>query len=161
MRCLASSVAFLFALSLHAESPKLSPPDAARQQQTLDNIKQFALTHLDRSTNLACTQVGSPANSKTITIELSAGAAHRGTASGIDTSALLENVFAASNGTEFQFDHWGTIRGKQLAAYRYSNRVNGRTHAGLVYADETGDISRITFRDANAPAHLFCSANSR
>ena len=141
------SLAFLFALSLQAQPAR---------PELLEKIKQLAPHE-----NLSCTQVGSPANSKTITIELSAGAAHRGTASGIDTSALLENVFAASNGTEFQFDHWGTIRGKQLAAYRYSNRVNGRTHAGLVYADETGAISRITFRDANAPAHLFCSANSR
>jgi hypothetical protein len=161
MRCLASSLAFFCALSLHAESPKLAPPDPAQEQQTLDNIKQFAITHLDRNANLSCTQIGAPSSSKVITIELSAGPAHRGTASAIDTGVLLEDVFATSNGTEFQFDHWGTIRGKQMAAYRYSNHLNGKTHAGLVYADENGAISRITFRGADAPAHLFCSANSR
>jgi hypothetical protein len=153
------SLALFFALSLHAESPKLAPPDPAREQQNLDNIKQFALTHLDRSANLSCTQIGAPSNSKTITIEL-APARHR-TASSIDAAGLLEDVFAPSSATEFQWDHWSNIKGKTEAVYRYSSRVNGRTRAGLVFADETGIISRITFRGTDAPAHLFCSAKSR
>jgi hypothetical protein len=159
MRSLASSLAFLCALSLHAESPKLAPPDPAREQQTLDNMKQFALTHLDRSANLSCTQVGAPASSKTITIELAP--THHGTASSIDAGALLEDVFAPSSSTEFQWDHWSNVRGKTETVYRYSSRVAGKTRAGLIFADENGAISRITFRGADAPAHLFCSANSR
>jgi hypothetical protein len=153
------SLALIFALSLHAESPKLAPPDPAREQQTLDHIKQFALTHLDRSANLACTQVGAPASSKTITIELAP--ARHGTPSSIDAGAYLEDVFAASSATEFQWDHWSNAKGKTEAVYRYSSRANGKTLAGLIFADENGAISRITFRGADAPAHLFCSAKSR
>ena len=154
MRCFVSSLAFFCALTLHAESPKPAP-----DQQTLDNLKQFALTHFDRSTNLSCTRAGLPTSSRTITIELTETRAHRGTGSNIDAGALFEDVFAPSSGTEFQFDHWGTIRGKIEAVYRYSGRSNGKTRAGLVYADEaTGAIARITFRGADTAAHLFCSA---
>ena len=154
------SLALIFVLSLHAESPKLTPPDSAREQQTLDNIKQFALTHLDRGTNLSCTQVGTPASSKTITVELAP--ARHGTPSSIDAAGLFEDVFAPSSATEFQWDHWSSVKGKTEAVYRYSSRANGKTRAGLIFADETtGAISRITFRGADAPAHLFCSANSR
>ena len=152
------SLALIFVLSLHAES-KLTPPDSVREQQTLDNIKQFASTHLDRGVNLSCTQVGTPASSRTITIELAAN--QHGTPSAIDASALLEDVFAPSSATEFQWDHWSNVKGKTEAVYRYSSRANGKTRAGLIFADETGAISRITFRGADAPAHLFCSANSR
>jgi hypothetical protein len=159
MRSLASSLAFLCALSLRAESPKLAPPDPARDQQTLDNIKQFALTHLNRSANLSCTQVGAPASSKTITIELAP--ARHGTPSAIDAAGLAEDVFAPSSVTEFQWDHWSNLKGKTEAVYRYSSRASGKTRAGLIFADENGAISRIIFRGADAPAHLFCSANSR
>ena len=159
MRSLASSLAFFCALSLHAESPKLAPPDPQREQQNLDNIKQFALTHLDRSANLSCTQIGAPASSKTITIELAP--ARHGTASTIDAGSLLDDVFAASSATEFQWDHWSNVKGKTEAVYRYSSRANGKTRAGLIFAGESGAISRITFRGADAPAHLFCSAKSR
>jgi len=156
MRSLASSLAFFCALSLYAQAPKLAPPEP----QTLENIKQFASGHLDPQ-NLSCTQVEPPGNAKTVTLELVDPSPRHGAASGIDTGSLFQNVFAVSSGTEFQFDHWGTIRGKKMAAYRYSNQINGKTHAGLVYADEnTGAISRITFR-GEAPAHLFCSSNSR
>jgi hypothetical protein len=159
MRSLASSLAFFCALSLYAESPKLAPPDPAREQQTLDNIKQFALTHLDRSANLSCTEIGAPASSKTITIELAP--ARHGNPSGIDAASLLDDVFAPSSATEFQWDHWSNVKGKTEAVYRYSSRVAGKTRAGLIFADENGAISRVTFRGAEAPAHLFCSGNSR
>jgi hypothetical protein len=160
------SLALIFVLALHAES-KLTPPDSVRELQTLDNIKQFALTHLDRSANLSCTQIGAPASSKTITIELAANRPQvtHGTPSAIDASGLLEDVFAPSSATEFQWDHWSNVKGKTEAVYRYSSRANGKTRAGLIFADETGAISRITFRGAaafrgaDAPAHLFCSAN--
>jgi hypothetical protein len=109
--------------------------------------------------NLACTQIGAPASSKTITIELAP--TRHGTPSGIDAGGLLADVFAPSSATEFQWDHWSNVRGKTEAVYRYSSRANGKTRAGLIFADETGAISRITFRGADASAHLFCSANSR
>ena len=158
MRSFASSL-FLCGLSLHAATPSVKPaPDAAQQEQTVLSIRQFATAHLDRHTNLSCAQVAAAAGTKTITVEFSA-APHRGTDPAIDVSALLEDVFATSNAAEFRFDHFGTIAGKPLAAYNYSFQSNGKLHAGTIYADETtGAISRITFRGAEAPAHLFCSA---
>jgi hypothetical protein len=157
MRSLASPLAFFFALSLQAESPKPAPP------QTLDNLKQFASAHFERRENLSCTQVDPPVNSKTITVEfLDPSMPHHGTATSIDTANLFQDVFAPSSGTGFEWDHWGTLRGKKMAVYRYSNQINGKTHAGLVFADEnTGAISRITFRAEAQTAHLFCSAQSR
>jgi hypothetical protein len=151
------SLAFLLTLSLYAESPtKLAPPE-----QTLDNIKQFAATHLDRRENLSCVQVGAPSSSKTVTVEFSALPAH-GIPSDVDAGGLLEDVFAPSSATEFHWDHWATLKGKPLAVYNYSFQINGKTHAGSIFADEnTGAISRITFRGAAAPAHLFCSTRSR
>jgi len=159
MRGLASSVAFFCVLSLHGESPKLAPPDPAREQQTLDNLKRFALTHLDRNANLSCTQIGAPASSKTITVELVP--ARHGNPSTVDAAGLLEAVFVPSSATEFQWDHWSNVKGKTESVYRYSSRANGKTRAGMIFADENGVISRITFRGADAAAHLFCSANSR
>jgi hypothetical protein len=141
----------LLALSLQAQPPKLAAPDP----RALENIKQFVAEH----EKLSCNQVEPPSNSKTITLEfLDPSTPHHGTPSGIDTASLFQNVFPASNLTDFEFDHWATIRGKKLVAYRFSNVVNGKTHAGSVYADEnTGAISRIIFRPADQTAHLFCT----
>jgi hypothetical protein len=154
MRSLASSLAFFSALSLQAQPPKLAPPEP----QTLENLKQSAPHE-----NLSCTQVEPQSNTRTITIELIDPSAPRhGTASTIETAGLFQDVFALSSGTAFEFDHWGMLKGKKMAVYRYSNSINGKTHAGLVYANEnTGAISRITFRAADTTAHLFCTAHSR
>jgi hypothetical protein len=133
-------------------------PDAAQQEQTVRSIKQFATAHLDRHTNLSCVQVATPTGTKTITVDFSA-TAHHGADPNANVSALLEEVFSTSNAAEFRFDHFGTIAGKPLAAYNYSFQLDGKVHAGVIYADETtGAISRIAFRGAEAPAHLFCTA---
>jgi len=136
---------------------------APAQPQTLENIKQFAAAHLDPRETFSCTELEPQANSKTVTIEMTDPSTPRhGTPSNFDTGGLLENVFSVSNNTDFEWDHWGMLRGKKVAVYRYSNQINGKTHAGLIYADEnTGAISRITFRGADTTAHLFCAAQSR
>jgi hypothetical protein len=159
MRSLVSFLPFFCALSLGAQPPKLAAPEP----QTLDNIKQFASTQLERPENLSCTQVPATVNSKTITVEfVDPSTPRHGTATSIDVGSLLQDVFPVAAGTGFQFDHWGTLRGKKLAVYRYSNQTGGRTHAGMVYGDEnTGAISRITFRGTGQTAELFCRAQSR
>jgi hypothetical protein len=159
MRSLASSLAFFSALTLQAQSPKLARPEP----QAIENIKQFAAAHFDPRENLSCNQVEAQGNTRTVTVEfLDPLAPRHGTPSGIDTTSLFQNVFAASSGTGFEFDHWGNLKGKKLAVYRYSNVMNGKTHAGLVYADpENGAVSRITFRGTDTAAHLFCVAQSR
>jgi hypothetical protein len=158
MRSLAS-LAFLSVLSLQAQPPKLAPPEP----RALENIKQFAATHFDPRENLSCTQVEPQGNTRTVTIEfLDPSMPHHGAPSSIETGTLFEEVFAVSSGTGFEFDHWGMLRGKKVAVYRYSNQINGKTHSGLVYADEnTGAVSRITFRGTETTAHLFCTAQSR
>jgi hypothetical protein len=141
-----------------AETLKVPAPDAARQEQTINNVRQFASSHLDRHANLSCAQVATTASTKTITVEFT-DVAHRGTPSSLDATGMIQDVLAISSGTDFEFDHYGTIGGKPFAAYRYSFQTNGKTHAGLIYADEeTGAISRVTFRGADQAAHLFCSS---
>ncbi len=150
---------FFIALSLQAATPRLRPPDPARQQQTVETVRQFALTHLNGQENLSCRQAWA-GTAKTITLDLSDMPGQQpGATTGIDTASLIQNVFALSSGTQFEWDHWGSIGGKKLAVYRYSYQMNGQTHAGSVFADEdTGAISRMTFRGVDTPAHLFCSA---
>ena len=147
------SFAFLLALSLQAQPVKLSPPEP----QVLEKIKQVAPHE-----NLSCTQVDSQANSRALTIEfMDPSTPRHGTPSSLETGTLFQDVFAPASGTGFEFDHWAMLRGKKVAVYRYSNQFNGKTHAGLLYADgNTGAISRITFR-AETNAHLFCTAQSR
>jgi hypothetical protein len=133
---------------------------AAPEPQSLEKIKQFASTHFDLRENLSCNEVERPSNSRTVTVEIvDLSAPRHGIPTRIDTASLFQNVFAISSGTDFEFDHWGTLKSKRTAVYRYSNQINGKTHAGLVYADEnTGAISRITFRGTDVTAHLFCTA---
>jgi hypothetical protein len=153
MRSLAS-LAILFSLSLQAQSPK---------PQALENLKQFAAVHFDPRESLSCTQVEPQGNTRTITVEfLDPSTPRHGVQTNVETANLFQNVFAVSSATGFEFDHWSNLRGKKVAVYRYSNQINGKTHAGLVYADEnSGAVSRITFRGTDATAHLFCTAPSR
>jgi hypothetical protein len=149
MRRIASSLAFFCALTLHSQTP-----DSDRHERTLNNVRQFASTLRE---NLSCVEASSPGSSKTVTVEFSE-APHHGTASTIDTSSLLQDVFAVSSGAEFHWDHSGTLNGKTMAVYNYSFQLNGKTHAGSMFVNEdTGAISRITFRGMDSPAHLFCS----
>jgi hypothetical protein len=152
MRSFASSLVLISALTLQAQ-PKISPPEP----RALENLKQFAVAGFD---NLSCNQVDPQGNTKTITIEfLDPSSPRHGIASSLETGTLFKDVFAISSNTDFEFDHWAMLRGKKVVVYRYSNQINGKTHAGLVYADESsGAVSRITFRAADITAHLFCTA---
>jgi hypothetical protein len=142
------SFAFFFALSLQAQPPR---------PELLEKVKQFSPPE-----SVSCTQVAPSTNSRTITMEMTdLSTLPHGTPSSLDTRTLLQDVFSPSSGTGFEFDRWASVKGKKTAVYRYSNRIDGKTHAGLVYADENGTISRITFRAADTTAHLFCSAQSR
>ena len=153
------SLASFFLFFPYLQGANIPPP----QPQTLDSVKQFAAAHLDVRETRYCAEVMAPEKSRTITIDFTETAEHhRGTPSKIDTGSMFENVFAPSAGTDFEFDHWSSFKGKKLAVYRYSNRFNGRAHAGYIWADEnTGAIARMMFRAADTTAHLFCSADSR
>jgi hypothetical protein len=159
MRCFASSLAFFSVLTLQAQPARLAPPEP----QTLENIKQFASTHFDPREALSCNQVALPSNTRTITLDfLDPSSPRHGTPTSIDTNGMLQDVFAVSSGTDFEFDHWAMLRGKKVAVYRFSNQLNGKTHAGLVFGDkDSGAISRITFRGTDQTAELFCPTQSR
>lgn len=156
MRSFASSLVLISSLTLQAQPAKLAPPEP----RVLESLRQFAATGFD---NLSCTQVEPQANTKVITIEfLDPSSPRHGIATNLETASLFQDVFAMSGNTNFEFDHWAMLRGNKVVVYRYNNQVNGRTHAGLVFADEsTGAVSRMTFRAEDTTAHLFCSAHSR
>lgn|SRR5487761_2033279 len=144
-------------LSVYAAIP--DPPDSARQEQTIANIRQYAAAHLNRDASLSCTQL--PANVKTMTVEFD-DSARRGAAPNTAMAGLVEEIFAPSSAAGFRWDHWANLNGKTLAVYAYSFTMNGKTRSGTVFADEsTGAIARMTFRGVEAPAHLFCSARPR
>ncbi len=151
-------IAFLTCL-LTAYAATAAPPDASRQEQTISSVKEYAAGHLNRDTKFACSQAAA-GNTKTLTVDF-AETARRGTASNADTAALIETVFAPSSAAEFRWDHYSTVGAKTLAVYAYSFVLNGKTHAGTIFADEdSGAIARMTFR-GEASAHLFCSAAAR
>ena len=155
MRSLAT-LAFFFTISLEAQRTP-SRPEPARQDQILENVRQYAMGHLDRAENISCSEAPFAGSAKTITVDFS-GVSH-GTASSIDTASMIRDVFSPSSGAEIYRDHAGTLRGGTVGVYNYSFVSNGKTHAGSIYAnEETGAIARITFRGADAAAHLFCSA---
>jgi len=84
--------------------------------------------------------------------------------------SMMKEVFAPESEAEFAFDHWGKLRGRVLAAFRYSID-SAHTHysidyaadehddqriytayQGLVYADaNTGEIAQIRFEAVNSP----------
>jgi hypothetical protein len=138
----------------------LPPPDAARQQNDLTNIQLYVSQHFNRETKFNCAQTPDVSNSRTVTIELSIGGApHQGATTGVDTASLLQEVFAPSSGTVFEFDHYGNLQGQTMAVYRYSYTVNGSARAGTIFANETtGAVLRMTFRGTGTAAHLFCLA---
>jgi hypothetical protein len=81
--------------------------------------------------------------------------------------SMLRDVFADRSEADFTWDHWGTLRGKKMAVFRYSVDSAHSTYMldfdrgaqkvitaykGLVYADQdTGVVSRITFESENIP----------
>ncbi len=150
-------VFFSCLLGVYAAGP--APPDSARQEQTISNIRQFAAAHLNRDASLVCTAL--PSGTRTMTVEFGE-TPHRGAEPNTATTAMVEEVFAPSSGAEFRWDHFASLNGKSLVVYAYSFVMNGKTRAGAVFADEsTGSIARMTFRGVDTPAHLFCSSSSR
>jgi hypothetical protein len=81
--------------------------------------------------------------------------------------SMLHNIFDPEHDAKFDWDHWGTLRGKLM--YVFSYRIEKRygysmrddeakkeytsAYTGLVYADrQTKEIQRITLRTVEIPA---------
>jgi hypothetical protein len=90
-----------------------------------------------------------------------------GAVSNGEFGSLMREIFDPKSQAEFNWDHWGNIRGKLMAVYNYfidsghsqysisyedSQRII-TAYRGLIYADQnTGAISRITFVAVNIPS---------
>ena len=86
---------------------------------------------------------------------------------GGEFGSLLRSIFDPGSAAEFNWDHWGTLRGKRMAVFSYaidSGHSNYTisygedqqriitAYEGLVYADpDTGEVARIKFVAVNIP----------
>ena len=90
-----------------------------------------------------------------------------GVVSSGEFGTMLHNVFDPQSGTEFDWDHWATLRGKRMYVFSYSvpksagySMYDGETkreyttaYKGLVYADrQTRTAMRITMESTGIPA---------
>jgi hypothetical protein len=81
--------------------------------------------------------------------------------------SMLRNIFDSEHETKFDWDHWGTLRGKLMYVFAYrvekqygysmrddeSHKSYTSAYTGLVYADkETKEIERITLKTVEIPA---------
>jgi hypothetical protein len=175
----------------------IAPPDSVRQQQILDEIKQYALTYTENLPNFICLQVTrrfvdlnlsdhyrlidtvnaqlsyteGKENYRLVSInnrytntsmEQLGGAVSVG-----EFGSLMKGIFDPKSEAEFGWDHWGTLRGKRMAAFNYFIDSGHSTYSieyqreqriitaykGLIYADpDTGAIFRITFVAVDIPS---------
>lgn len=90
-----------------------------------------------------------------------------GVTSSGEWGSMLHNIFTPENGAQFDWDHWGTLRGKPMYTFAYriekdhgysmldreTNKEYTSAYTGLVYADkETKEIQRITLKTVEIPA---------
>jgi len=80
---------------------------------------------------------------------------------------MLHNIFTPEDGAQFDWDHWGTLRGKAMYVFAYriekdhgysmrdleAHNEYTSAYTGLVYADkETREIQRITLKAVEIPS---------
>lgn len=81
--------------------------------------------------------------------------------------SMLHNIFAPEDEAQFDWDHWGTLRGKLMYVFSYriekdhgysmyddeSKKQYTSAYTGLVYADvQTKEIQRITLKTVEIPS---------
>lgn len=81
--------------------------------------------------------------------------------------SMLHNIFAPEDEAQFDWDHWGTLRGKSMYVFAYrvekdhgysmrddeARKEYTSAYTGLVYADkETKEIQRITLKTVEIPS---------
>jgi len=90
-----------------------------------------------------------------------------GVTSSGEWGSMLHNIFTPENGAQFDWDHWGTLRGKPMYVFAYriekdrgysmldreTHREYTSAYTGLVYADkESREIQRITLKTVEIPS---------
>lgn len=181
-------------------SAPIPPPSSVRQQQILDQIRQYAMSYTQNLPNFICLQVTrqyvDPDSSdrfrliQTINAQLryhEGEEEHKvisvngklmnigfeetnvkagGAISTGEFGGMMRSIFDEKSQAQFNWDHWGTLRGKRMAVFNYyidSGHSDYRityentqqiitAFRGLVYADEnTGVVSRITLNAVDIP----------
>jgi hypothetical protein len=127
----------------------IPPPDSVRQQQILDQIKQYAMTYTENLPNFICLQVTRryvDFNSSdhyrivdTVNAQLSYAEGKEnyklvsvnnrytnqsmeelgGTRSVGEFGSFMKSIFDPKSEAEFGWDHWATLRGKRMAVFNY------------------------------------------
>jgi hypothetical protein len=127
----------------------IPPPDSVRQQQILDEIKQYAMTYTENLPNFICLQVTrrfvdfnlsdhyrlidtvnaqlsyteGKENYKLVSINNrytnTSMEQLEGAVSVGEFGSLMKGIFDPKSEAEFGWDHWATLRGKRMAVYNY------------------------------------------
>ena len=127
----------------------IPPPDSIRQQQILDEIKQYAMTYTENLPNFICLQVTrrfadlaggdhyrlmDTVNAqlnyaegvekyKVISVNnrvVNVGMEELGGAVSVgEFGSLMKGIFDPKSEAEFGWDHWGTLRGKRMAVFNF------------------------------------------
>lgn len=127
----------------------IPPPDSVRQEQILDEIKQYAMTYTENLPNFICLQVTRRYVDfnlsdryrimDTVNAQLSYSEGKEnyklvsvnnrytnqtmeqlnGATSVGEFGSLMKGVFDPKSEAEFGWDHWGTLRGKRMAVFNY------------------------------------------
>ncbi len=185
------------AVAAKAAAPVIPPPSEAEQQQLIRELREYALNYDKRLPDFLCTQVTrrfyDPSGleywvgADTITAKLSyfqnreekkvlfvnnqykdvdwdklGGATSTG-----EFGNLLKEIFEPGTEAFFQWERWGTLRGKRNHVIRYRvAQANSKWaivyeksmtiqpgYSGLVYADaQTGLITRVTLEAQEIPS---------
>lgn len=175
-------------------------PDSVEQQRILDLVRQYAASYAKSMPDFICVQVTrrfvDPTHSDywrlmdvfTAKLSYSEGRENYqvvlvnnrsvntsmeklgGATSQGEFVTLMRDAFAKKSQARFEWDHWGTLRGKRTAVFNYSIDATHSTYSitydpgkpdeqqaitayrGLVYADkDTGVITRMTFEAIDIP----------
>ncbi len=127
----------------------IPPPDSVRQQQILDEIKQYAMTYTENLPNFMCLQVTRRyvdfnlsdhyriMDTVNAQLRYSQGKEDYklvsvnnrytnetmeqlgGAISVGEFGSLMRGIFDPKSEAEFGWDHWGTLRGKRMAVFNY------------------------------------------
>ncbi len=187
------------AVTPKATAPSIPPPSESEQKQLIKELREYSMNYDKRLPDFLCTQVTrrfyDPSgleywvNADTITAKLSyfqnkeekkvlfvnnqykdvdwdklGGATSTG-----EFGSLLREVFEPASDAVFQWERWGTLRGKRNHVIRYRVPQRGSKwsivyektmsitpgYSGLIYADaNTGMVTRVTLEAQEIPSYF-------
>jgi len=180
-----------------AKPTPIPPPSSEEQARILDEVREYALNYTKGLPNYICTEVtrryADPRGGQswqlidTLTARLSyyeqkedyklillnnqmtqqsynqlGGASSTG-----EFGSMLKDLFEPNTQTRFEWDHWGTLRGRRALVFKYRvSQLNSQWHIdyerrldivsgyrGFLYVDkETNQVLRVTLDAEDIPA---------